>query len=412
MKLKNVHYGWIIVFAAASIMMVFAIQMYSRGIFLTSLTEWFNWSRGDVSGAYSISFIVSGLLALFSGRLTDRFGPRIVITFLGLLVGSGLILMSTVSSIVHVYLIWALIIGVGSSCSITPILSTLPKWFNKRRGLVIGITFAGFSVGGIIWPPVVERLVANIGWQSTYMVVGLIILVIITALAQLMRQSPQKMGLQPYGEKEQVESTPRMPDPAAMGFTLTQALKTTPYWLIALFRFCSMFVFQLIAVHIFPHAVDIGLSEITAAIIISITSISSTISRLLASFVADRIGYRLTLFLSASVLALSLIVLVFSKELWHFYAFALLFGLAWGVSGVVQATLITEFFGPRSLGTIIGSLELLLTTGGAIGVFMAGIIFDATGSYTAPFIICIIQALLVMLFSFLLMRYKHTGVVY
>jgi len=412
MKLKSVYFGWVIVFAAASIMMVFAIQMSTRGVFLTSLIDWFGWDRGDVSGAYSVSFIVSGLLALLSGRLTDRFGPRIVITFLGLLVGSGLLLMSTVSSIVHVYLIWALMIGVGGSCGITPILSTLPKWFNKRRGLVIGITFAGFSVGGIMWPPVVERLIANIGWQSTYMVVGLIILVIITALAQLMRQSPQKMGLQPYGEKGKVESTPRMQDSAAMGFTLNQALKTVPYWLIALYRFCSMFVFQLIMVHIFPHAVDVGFSEITAAIIISITSISSTISRLLASFIADRIGYRLTLFLSASVLTLSLIVLVFSKELWHFYAFALLFGSAWGVSGVVQVTLITEFVGTRSLGTILGSLEIFLTVGGAIGVSIAGIIFDATGSYNTPFVICIVQALLVMVFSFILMRYKSARAIY
>lgn len=412
MKLKNVYFGWVIVFAAASIMMVFAIQMYSRGIFMTSLIDWFGWDRGAVSGAYSVSFIVSGLLALFSGRLTDRFGPRIVITFLGLLVGSGLMLMSTVGSIVHVYLIWALMIGVGGSCGITPILSTLPKWFNKRRGLVIGITFAGFSIGGIIWPPVVERLVANIGWQSTYMIVGLIILVTIIALAQLMRQSPQKMGLQPYGMEEQVESTPRMPDPVAMGLTLAQALKMAPYWLIALYRFCSMFVFQLIAVHIFPHAVDMGLSKINAAIIISITSVSSTISRLLAGFVADRIGYRLTLFLSASVLALSLIVLVFSKEPWYFYAFALLFGLAWGVSGVVQVTLITKFFGSRSLGTILGSLEVFLTVGGAIGVSIAGSIFDTTGSYNIPFVICIVQALLVMVFSFILMRYKHRGVVY
>ncbi len=407
MRLKNVYFGWVIIFAAALIMMVFAIQMSTRGVFLTSLIDWFGWDRGDVSGAYSAGFVASGLLALFSGRLADRFGPRIVITFLGLLVGSGLILMSTVSSIVHVYLIWILLIGVGSSCGITPILSTIPKWFNKRRGLVFGITFAGFSIGGIIWPPVVERLIANIGWQSAYIVVGLIILVIITSLAQLIRQSPQKMGLQPYGEIAQVESTPRMQDSTARGFTFNQALKTAPYWLITLYRFCSMFIFQLIIVHIFPHAIDIGFPEISAAFIISIISTSSTISRLLASFIADRIGYRLTLFLSAIVLTLALVVLIFSKELWHFYVFALLFGLVWGASGVVQVTLIAGYFGPRSLGTIIGSLELFLTVGGAIGVLIAGIIFDATGSYNTAFVICIVQAFLVMLFSFILMRDKN-----
>ena len=406
------HYGWVIVFVSALIMMVFAILISSRGIFLTALTEWFNWDRGVISGAYSVSFIVSGSLALFSGRLADKFGPRIMIIFLGLLVGSGLILMSMVSSIVHVYLIWILLIGVGSSCGITPLLSTIPKWFNKRRALVIGITFAGFSVGGITWPPVIERLVANVGWQSAYMIAGLITLVIITALAQLMRKNPQKMGLQPYGEREQAQSTPRVLDLAATGITLTQALKTTSYWLIALCRFSFMFVFQLIAVHIFPHAVDIGLSQIIAATIISITAISNTISKLLVGFVADRIGYRLTLFLSAAVLVLSLIVLIFSKELWHFYAFALLFGLAWGISGVVQVTLISGIFGPRSLGTIFGSLEIFLTVGGAIGVSLAGIIFDATGSYNTPFIISIVQASLVMVFSFILMRSKNIRAIY
>ncbi len=320
--------------------------------------------------------------------------------------------MSMVDSIVHVYLIWVLMICVGGSCSFTPITSTLPKWFTKRRGLAIGITLAGISLGGIIWPPVVERLIANIGWQSTYMVVGLITLVIITALAQLMRQSPQKIGLEPYGEKEKLESAPRIPDQKTTGLSFTQAFGMAPYWFIGLIRFCSMFVFQLILVHIFPYAVDIGFPKIAAAIIISIISISGTVSRLLIGFVADMIGHRLTLFLSAVVLTLSLIVLVFAKELWHFYAFALLFGLAWGGVGVVQVTLIAEFFGPRSLGAIMGSLEFLLTTGGAIGISMAGIIFDATGSYAMPFLICIVQALLVMLFSFLLMRYKHTGVVY
>jgi MFS family permease len=411
-KLKNVHYGWVVVFAATFILVIFAISIYSRGIFLTSLTEWFNWNRGDISSAYSIGMIVSGFLALISGRLTDKFGPRILITFLGLLVGGGLLLMSMVSSIIHVYLIWILVIGVGGSCSFTPITSTLPKWFTKRRGLAIGITFAGLSLGGVIWPPVVERLIANVGWRSAYIVVGLIVLVIITALAQLMKQSPQKIGLKPYGEKKKLESTMRIPDQTGTGFSFTQAFKTAPYRLIGLVRFCSMFIFQLVSVHIFPYAVDIGLSEITAAIIISITSISNMVSRLLAGFIADRLGYRLTLFLSVVVLTLSLVVLVFAKELWHFYAFALLFGFAWGSSSVTQVTLVAEFFGSRSLGTIIGSLEFLLTTGGAIGISIAGIIFDATGSYVVPFSICIIQALLVMLFSFLLMRYKHTGVMY
>lgn len=412
MKLKNIHYSWIIVFAAALILMIYAIPIYSRGLFLASLTEWFGWNRGDISGAYSLSMIMAGALAMVSGKLTDRFGPRVIISFLGLLVGGGLLLMSLVSSIVHVYIIWIFVIAVGGSCSFTPITSTVPKWFIKRRGLAIGITFAGISVGGIIWPPVVERLINSIGWQSTYIVTGIITLIIITALAQLMRPNPQQMNLKSYGQIDEQKSTEQRIDQFTAGLSFGQAFKTLPYWLIGLIRFCSMFIFQLISVHIFPHALDVGHSEIAAAVIISISSISGTVSRLLAGFVADKIGHRLTLFLSTGILLISLVILFFAQQLWQFYIFAILFGLAWGGVGVVQVTLIAGFFGPKSLGAIIGSLEFMLTTGGAIGVFIAGSLFDAMGSYDIPFIICLIQSSLVMIFGFTLMRYKHRGISY
>ena len=96
----------------------------------------------------------------------------------------------------------------------------------------------------------------------------------------------------------------------------------------------------------------------------------------------------------------------------HFYGFALFFGIAWGGIGVAQVTLIAELFGPRSLGAIIGSLELFLTLGGALGVWLAGIIFDATGSYTMPFVICLIQAVLVTIFGVVLILRKRKGEVY
>lgn len=387
------------------------MSMYTRGVFIPPLTEWFNWDRGDISGAYSLSMIMAGFLALVSGRLTDRFGPRLVISFLGLLTGGGLILMSVVTSLWQVYLIWGLLIGVGGSCSFTPITSTLPKWITKQRGLAIGICFAGFSLGGIIWPPVVERLITILGWQTTYIIIGLVTLIFITILAQLMKHSPQRIGLNPYGDEVDLGTT-RTTDQLVRGVSFAQAIKTAPYWLIGFIRFGSMFTFQLISVHIYPHIIDVGISEIVAATVISITAASGTVSRLLAGFIADRIGNRLTMVLSAVVLIMSLIGLFFAREVWHFYGFALFFGIAWGGIGVAQVTLIAELFGPRSLGAIIGSLELFLTLGGALGVWLAGIIFDTTGSYTAPFVICLIQAVLVTIFGVFLILRKRKGEVY
>jgi MFS family permease len=226
-----------------------------------------------------------------------------------------------------------------------------------------------------------------------------------------MKHSPQRIGLKPYGDEASLETTQAI-DQSVRGVSFTQATKTIPYWLIGFIRFGSMLTFQLISVHIYPHVVDIGISEIVAATIISITAASGTVSRLLAGFVADRIGNRLTMVLSAIILILSLLGLLFAREIWHFYGFALFFGVAWGGIGVAQVTLIAELFGPRSLGAIIGSLELFLTLGGATGVWLAGIIFDATGSYTVPFIICLIQAALVTIFGTILIFRKHKGEVY
>jgi MFS family permease len=372
--------------------------------------EWFNWNRGGISAAYSLSAIVIGLLSLITGRLTDKFGPRLVIMSLGLLVGSGLLLMSTVSSVVHIYIIWTVIIGVGGSCSLAPILSTLPKWFTKHRGLALGIALAGFSLGGIIWPPVVQYWITNIGWQSAYIVSGVITLVIIIALSQLLRHSPQKIGLQPYGEEVSTQPLVGTPDQTIPGMVFRQAFRTVPYWLISLLRFCLMFVVQLITIHIFPHAVDIGFSETVAATILSTIAISSTVSRLLIGIIADTIGHRLTLFISAGILTLSLIILVFTMEELYLYISASLFGLAWGGTGLTASTVVAELFGSKSLGTILGSLEIPLTVGGAVGASITGIIFDATGSYTISFLICIILAILSLILGFALIRYRKTEI--
>ncbi|MFC1899942.1 MFS transporter [Chloroflexota bacterium] len=413
MILRKIHFGWVIILITTLITIVFSVLMSTRGIFLSSLIDWFGWDRGDISSAYSASFVISGLLALFSGRLTDRFGPRIMVTLLGLLVGTGLILMSMVTSIIHVYLIWVLLIGVGVSCGIIPILSTIPKWFNKKRGLAFGITLAGFGFGGIIWPPIMDHLITNVGWQLSYVFAGILVLVIIPVLAQLIRQDPQKMGLQPYGATGEITPIPEIYNSTITGFTLIQALKMPPYWLISLSRFCSMFIIQLMMVHIFPHAVDIGFQEITAAFIISIMSTATVISRLFTGFIADKMGYRLTLFVSANVLIISLVILNYFREpSWLYYVFALLVGSVWGASDILMTNLSTMYFGLRSIGTILGSMELFLTAGGALGVAIAGIIFDRTGSYSIPFLICLIQAVLFMLFSVLLIRSRNTKIIY
>jgi len=405
MKLKNLHYGWILVIIAACVLVTYAMSAYTRGIFLKPLTDEFNWDRGAVSGAYSASMIVAGLLAVFSGRISDKYGPRIAITALGLLTGIGLLLMWQVNSLWQLYLIWGLFMGVGGSCGIAPITATVAKWFTKKRGLAIGIIYTGFSLGSMIWPPVAERLISTFGWQQTYLILGLITLGVIVPLAQFTKHGPQQIGLKPYGEGERIENKQPL-DLVTAGLSFAQAVKSGGFWLIGLIRFCSFFSLQVIAIHLYPYAVDVGIPPMTAAMLLSVTAGSGIISRLSMGFISDKIGSRWAVTACLSQLTLALIWLLFIKETWLFFAFAVAFGLAWGGQGVAQTLLITELFGSRSLGAIMGSLEVFLMIGGALGTVLAGSIFDITRSYHLAFLLCTALGILAVIFGLCLVRYK------
>jgi len=405
MKLKNLHYGWVLVIIAACVLGTYAMSAYTRGIFLKSLTNEFNWDRGAVSGAYSASMIVAGLLAVFSGKISDKYGPRIVITFLGLLTGIGLLLMWRVNSLWQLYLIWGFFIGVGGSCGIAPITATVAKWFTKKRGLAIGIIFAGWGLGSMLWPPVAQWLISTFGWQQTYLILGLATLTVIISLAQFTKRNPQQIGLKPFGERESIEDKQPL-DSMTTGLSFTQAVKSGGFWLISLIRFCSFFSLQVITVHLYPYVVDTGIPPITAAGLLSVVAGAGIISRLSIGFISDRIGSRWTVTACLIQFTLALVGILFIEETWLFFAFAVVFGLAWGGQGVAQTLLITELFGPRSLGAIMGSLEIFLTIGGALGTVLAGSIFDVTGSYYLIFLLCVALGILAVISGLGLVRYK------
>ncbi len=286
MKLKHLHYDWVMVIMSAFVMAAQALVIFTFGVFLVPLTAEFNWGRGALSGAFSVAMLLSGLFSILSGRLCDKYGPRVLVTVNGLLVGIGFLLMSQINSLWQAYLIWGVFMGVGGSCCFIPIISSIPRWFTKRAGTAIGITVAGFGLGGLVSPPLAQRLISTYGWQQAFLILGLISLIIIVPLAQFMKHSPQRVGLKPYGEGEVMKDEPSL---VKEGLSITQAIKTRGFWIFGLILFCFFFCIQVIIVHIVPHAIDIGISPIIAASITSIIAGISIISRLSAGFISDKI---------------------------------------------------------------------------------------------------------------------------
>jgi len=405
MKLKHLHYGWVMVVMAGCILSVFALSGFTFGIFLPPLTTEFNWERGALSAAFSIFVLINGFLAIFSGRLSDKYGPRPLVTIAGLFIGTGLLLMSQVSSLWQVYVIWGLIMAIGGASCIVPITSTIPRWFAQKRGIAVGITYTGFGLGGLICAPLAQWLISSYGWQQAYVILGLITFVAIIPLAQLMKHSPQRIGLRPYGEDGTIEDKQSSVSIVG-GFSFKQAIKTGRFWLLSLTLFGFFFIILVITVHIVPHALDIGLSAMTAAGILAIIHGTSIIGRISIGFICDRIGARRALTTCFVPVTLALIWLLFAQEVWMLYVFAVVFGVGWGGIASLLPLVPAELFGLGSLGIIFGSVLFLGTAGGAIGPLLAGTIFDVTGSYRLALLICVIIGVLAIILSLILLRAK------
>lgn len=376
------------VIIGASLMLVQALRMFSFGIFLKPITTEFGWGRGDLSNAYAIAMFVSGFLAILSGRICDKYGPRLLVTFAGLCVAAGFVLMSRVNTIWQVQLVWGLFMGAGGSLFFIPITSTIARWFAKSRGLAIALTASGFSLGGVVTPPLCQYLIDAYGWRNAYLVMSVMAVIITVPLAQFLKHSPERAGCTAYGAEPNASSASKA-SAAKADLTLKQAVRTGRFWLLGFLEFCFFASLQVVLVHITPYALDNGIPALTAASIVSFISVFSTIGRVATGFLADRLGGRLILVASLVTATAALIWLFFTGQVWMFYVFAVVFGLAYG--GMVPLTTIVpvDLFGLASFGIIIAGLNLVSTTGEAMGAPVAGFIFDATGSYRIAFIICI-----------------------
>ena len=403
MRFRRLHYGWVMVILAMFVLATHSMTIYTFGVFLRPVTMEFGWERGALSVAQSITMLVGGVLAIFTGRLSDRYGPRLLVTVSGLLAGMAFLLMSRVSSLWQAYLIWGLLIGIAFGCCMIPVLSTIPRWFTRRRGVAVGLTMVGFGLGGVIWPPVAQWLISSCGWQHAYVTLGIVTLIIVIPMAQFMKRSPQVIGLKPFGD-ENVIAKVQSSTPAVEGLSLKQVIKTGRFWIFGLVSFGFVFCMQLIVVHIAPHAIDSGILAIVAASIVSIIAAVSLIGRLGIGFLSDRLGAVPALTACLLIFALALIWILFAKEVWMFYIFAIIYGIAYGGEAAVMVLVPAELFGLKYVGVITAATFLMGAIGGAIGAPFGGHIFDITGRYDLAFVICIIVSALAFILSMILLR--------
>jgi len=358
--------------------------MFAYGVLFKEFEAEFGWSRAAISGASSLTLLVMGVMAMLAGRLNDRFGPRWLLTGSALFYGIGFVLLSTLRAPWQLYVFYGLFVAIGLCTNDVVTLSTVARWYTRRRGFASGIVKCGTGLGQVIVPLSVAGLVAAFGWRTACVAFGVAALLVIATAAQVMRRDPQSIGLQPADDDRSSglvgAGTPRL-DPQAQTRTHSPLL-----WALCCVQFLVYSCLLTTQVHIAAHAMDMGLPRATAAAVLSTIGGVSLVGRLLVGGAIDRVGGRRALMACFAALLASFAWLQFATAPWMLFAFAALYGMAHGGFFTAMSPTVAEYFGTRVHGTLFGMVLLSGSIGGALAPLLAGAVFDATGSYHIAFL--------------------------
>lgn len=357
-------------------------------MFFKSIESDFALSRGATSGIFSILMLLSCVFSILGGRASDRYGPRIVTFLTGSIICLSLVLTSQTNSTWQLLISYSLLLSLGTGAIFPVVNSTACRWFKKKRGFVLGITTSGGSLGAIVMAPFATYLIANFAWRNAFIVMGLIALLAIAPLSLLLKKDPSDIGLLPDGVNSEAAKTSihyKESETQLTGLSFQQAFRTNQFWFVGFIWLFLSFSVHLVFVHAVPYAVDMGISPMDAAIILSLIGGAGILGRLGVGRISDVTGRKAPAVACGLLDVVTLLWLMWSRELWMFYSFAIVFGFLCGGFSTVITALIGDIFGMGSIGAIMGMLSVGWALGAAIGPAIGGVIFDIIGNYFMAF---------------------------
>jgi len=360
---------------ALALMTLGCSAMYAGVMVLEPLALELGTGRGNSSliyGSFMIGFALGGV---FMGRLADRMGIMIPALIGSLALPAGFYLAAHASSILEICLAFSLLCGfLGSSFSMAPLIADISHWFSRRRGLAVGITFSGSYVAGAIWPPILQRMFDAQGWRESFIDLALLTLILMALLSLLLYPRPPMNEQQP--ETGSVDS--KSANSLVSGGTLQS--------LIYLAGFGCCVAMAMPQIHIVPYVMDLGHPAIRGAEMLGLMLGFGVISRVGSGWLSDRIGGLATLLLGSALQLAVLIAFLTGNSLVFLYGISIAFGLSQG--GIVPSytIILRAFFPPKQAGWRISTSFLFTVAGMAFGGWIAGVLYDLTGSYTVSFL--------------------------
>jgi MFS family permease len=350
----------------------------SFGLFLGPLSDEFGWSRASVSLAAAFNLILYGVTQPIYGRMVDAYGPKKVITLGVGIAGLGNLLMSSTYGIWQLYLFYGVIAAIGyTGTSILPISVLVLRWFEKRRGIALGVTSTGFSFGQALFYQITSFIILNYGWRVAYMIFGMLLLALLPLCQLLIKDEPPSKDRKGHKEsgidKKEVRGDVR------------QAFRSRTFFLITGSYLACGFTDFMITTHLAIFALDKGLSSVVGAYALSLLAMANIVGLLVAGKLADSIGNKATLCIIYLIRALSLTMLWFVGNETSLYVFSMIFGLTFFTTAPLTSGLINEIYGRAITGTVFGATNSMHHLAGAFGSYIAGMTFDLYNSYLPVF---------------------------
>ncbi|MBI2132139.1 MAG: MFS transporter [Candidatus Tectomicrobia bacterium] len=391
----RIYYGW---FILASCFIFMAIGMSARnafGLFLKPMIEDFQLSRAAVSLPVSLSLILYGVSQPIGGLLIRRYGARTVIIWGAALTCLGILGMSTVRSIWGVYFFFGLLVGMGGvGNSFTAYTPLVTSWFQERRGTALSIVSSGTSVGQLTLLPLFAFLIAGMGWRQTFLVTGAAFTLVMLPLALFALRDQPTPGAAAGGASAH-------PSAAPYDLPWAQCLHKTPFVLLAASFFTCGFTVTVMGVHWVPFATDVGFPAALAATAFALGGGLNTVGSLVVGPLSDKLGRKVPLSWVYMFRGVGFFIFIFFKNDLTVWLVPMMIGLTWIATVPLTAALTGDFFGPRNVAVLFGLVSLSHQLGAGLAAWLAGYIYDVTGSYNIAFALagylCFQAALLVSL---------------
>lgn len=352
----------------------------TAGQFFAPLHDSYGWSLTTLSLAVSLNMLTWGVLQPFMGRLIDKFGPKSVIAGSATLMGAAFLLSATTTQVWQFFLYYGVLTAIGfAGCGSMANSVLVSRWYVKKRATMLSRSSMGMNIGQLLLLPLTGFLIANTGFRSAFVVLGLIMLLVVVPLILFtVKNNPQEIGQLPDGDSTSVFTAPT-------SALLSEALRSRDFWVATLGFVACGFTLYLVTMHLPRFAVDLGGGTSLGGQLLGIAALASAVSMWSTGQLIRIFGKRNLLITLYIIRMLAFVWLAVSPGIWQLYVFALIYGISSMPIIPLVTGILGDRFGKNAMGSILGSSWLLHQVFAALSVFLGGYLRTISGSYSSSF---------------------------